>query len=398
MMEACASGRADRVVALLDAADSVAEGGGDDDENDEGDVGGGGGGGTGGVSDARGKGEGEVASDGGSERDRSGDDSGIPPRQLLASHQDHATGLSPLMVAAKHGHLKACEVLLEAGAPWNALDRRGKCAGDHATENQKWDVVEALVEAGTRAELILGASLRLAQKLEQPEVDNATNDHKGGQDRSALSKESEETASEPAKPPIPIAHEPCTKPDYLSHSNVRYDAAHELLLDDDGDAVMMEWERPLMEAHAKLLTGGGNQGKRVLNIGFGLGIIDGALQAYKPSLHVIVEAHPTVYNKMQEDGWDEKENVRVCFGRWQDVVPRLIDEGVEFDGIFYDTYGEHYTDMDNFHALVPRMLGKPDGVYSFFNGLAPDNLFFHGVACNCIKVQLSRLGLDVEFA
>ena len=32
------------------------------------------------------------------------------------------------------------------------------------------------------------------------------------------------------------------------------------------------------------------------------------------------------------------------------------------------------------------------------NGLAPDNLFFHGVACNCVKVQLSHLGLEAEFA
>ena len=34
----------------------------------------------------------------------------------------------------------------------------------------------------------------------------------------------------------------------------------------------------------------------------------------------------------------------------------------------------------------------------FSNGLAPDNLFFHGVAANCVKIQLSHLGLDTEFA
>jgi len=48
--------------------------------------------------------------------------------------------------------------------------------------------------------------------------------------------------------------------------------------------------------------------------------------------------------------------------------------------------------------LVAKALHKPDGIYSFFNGLAPDNLFFHGVACNCVKIQLSHLGLDAEFA
>lgn len=44
-----------------------------------------------------------------------------------------------------------------------------------------------------------------------------------------------------------------------------------------------------------------------------------------------------------------------------------------------------------------QILAKPGGVYSFFNGLAPDNLFFHGVACQCIKLQLAHLGLDTEF-
>jgi hypothetical protein len=44
-----------------------------------------------------------------------------------------------------------------------------------------------------------------------------------------------------------------------------------------------------------------------------------------------------------------------------------------------------------------RILARPGGVYSFFNGLAPDNLFFHGVACQCVKLQLGQLGLDSEF-
>lgn len=44
-----------------------------------------------------------------------------------------------------------------------------------------------------------------------------------------------------------------------------------------------------------------------------------------------------------------------------------------------------------------KILAKPHGIYSFFNGLAPDNLFFHGVACQCVKLQLSALGLDSEF-
>eukprot|EP00986_Skeletonema_menzelii_P002420 scaffold652_cov142-Skeletonema_menzelii.AAC.7 len=301
-------------------------------------------------------------------------------KHLLAAQQDPETGLSPLMVAAQNGHVDVCRILLDAGAPWNALDRYGKCAGNWAQENEHWEVVNLLVEEGTKAELILGASIRLARDQEA-----------SSKPAGILSKESESNRN------VPVAHAPCTKPDYLEHDNVRYNAANTLLLDNDNDAVMMEWERPLMMAHAQILTSE-MKGKRVMNIGFGLGIIDTALQGYEPSLHVICEAHPTVYKKMIEDGWDKKNNVRICFGRWQDELPKLVEEGLEFDGIFYDTYGEHFTDLEDFHELMVKVLNKPDGVYSFFNGLAPDNLFFHGVAANCVKIQLSHLGLDTEFA
>lgn len=63
---------------------------------------------------------------------------------------------------------------------------------------------------------------------------------------------------------------------------------------------------------------------------------------------------------------------------------------------FYQ-YGEHYLDLEDFHKLMVQILAKPGGIYSFFNGLAPDNLFFHGVACQCVKLQLAELGLDSEF-
>jgi protein arginine N-methyltransferase 2 len=260
-------------------------------------------------------------------------------KHLLAAQQDPTTGLSPLMVAAQNGHVDICRKLLEAGAPWNALDRYGRCAGNLAQENEHWEVVNLLVDEGTKAELILGASIRLA-RLEM---------HNNSSSNSNSNSKPAAIATNEGNTNIPVSHEPCTKPDYLEHDNVRYNAANTLLLDNDNDAVMMEWERPLMNAHANILVNGTKR-KRVMNIGFGLGIIDTALQGYEPALHVIIEAHPTVYKKMLDDGWDKKENVRICFGRWQDELPKLIEEGVQFDGIFYDTYGEHFTDLEDFHG------------------------------------------------
>jgi hypothetical protein len=63
--------------------------------------------------------------------------------------------------------------------------------------------------------------------------------------------------------------------------------------------------------------------------------------------------------------------VRVVFGRWQDVAGQLE----KYDGIFFDTYSEHYLHMRAFHDLLPQIL-KKDGIYSFFNGLAPRCPFF----------------------
>ena len=126
----------------------------------------------------------------------------------------------------------------------------------------------------------------------------------------------------------------------------------------------------------------------MLNVGFGMGIIDRALQRRKPAHHTIIEAHPQVYERMVAEGWTSKPNVTVLFGRWQDV----ITQAGTFDGVFFDTYGEFYSDMHHFHSLLPSLL-NPGGIYSFFNGMCPFNIFFHGVACELAKVELAQLDL-----
>ena len=99
----------------------------------------------------------------------------IEENPLYACMQDETTGKSPLMAAAEAGHVEICELLLHHGAPWNAVDRHAQCAGNYATNNEHWDVVNLLVDAGTRAELILGASIRLQKTVEQQQSsDNET--------------------------------------------------------------------------------------------------------------------------------------------------------------------------------------------------------------------------------
>lgn len=236
--------------------------------------------------------------------------------EMYARWQDDTTGQSPLMVASAYGHLDIVQALLEHGAPWNAIDRNGLCAGDYATQHERWDVVQTFVEHATRCELILAVIER-----------NRRNSSREG-DYSTLGAVSD-----------------ATKPDFLQHP-LKYSHDRQALLDADSDAVMMEWERPIMKAHAEVLMKQQNHshqqpnsqlGKRILNVGFGMGIIDGFIQEMAPSHHIIIEAHPDVHRHMIEKGWGQKQNVRICFGKWQIVLPQLIAEGIVVDAIFFDT-------------------------------------------------------------
>ena len=71
-----------------------------------------------------------------------------------ACYQDPATGQSALMLAAGCGHAAVVSELLISGAPYNALDREGRCAGNYAMLAGDQRIVDALVSAGVTAELL----------------------------------------------------------------------------------------------------------------------------------------------------------------------------------------------------------------------------------------------------
>jgi protein arginine N-methyltransferase 2 len=75
-----------------------------------------------------------------------------------AYYQDPSDGMSCLMGAAQGGHEAIVGALLGAGAPWNALDRRGRCAGEYAMESGAQGCIDRLVDHAVMAELILGAA------------------------------------------------------------------------------------------------------------------------------------------------------------------------------------------------------------------------------------------------
>ncbi len=137
------------------------------------------------------------------------------------------------------------------------------------------------------------------------------------------------------------------------------------LLDPKARPIMMGWEDPIMKDAALLICKGGG---KILNVGFGLGLIDTYIQSYNVDEHWIIEAHPDVQDKMKKDGWDKKSNVTCLFDKWQNVY----DELPKFDGIYFDTWKES---LDLFHKIVPNIL-KPGGKYTYFS---PTDLEFHSV-------------------
>ena len=124
----------------------------------------------------------------------------------------------------------------------------------------------------------------------------------------------------------------------------------------NGKWIMMEWEREIMEASARAICINGGD---ILNIGFGMGIIDSYIEEYSINTHWIIEAHPQVQQKILDEGWGEKKHVKLIFQPWQEVLHTLP----KFDGIYFDTYGEN---QDPFHEYVHNIL-KPKSIYSFFN-------------------------------
>jgi type IV protein arginine methyltransferase len=268
-----------------------------------------------------------------------------------------ANGVTALMLAASANCSTIVDALLSAGVPWFDVDDDGDCAGQYASGYGHAELARAMMDFAVRDEIARGKATLAAR-------------------RDAAAEDAESDA-ESAK--------------YLA-TKVTYDG-DDKLLDEEGDAVMMTWEAPLMEAHADVICAAKG---RVLNVGFGMGVIDGCVRARKTSGHTIIEAHPDVRAHMTRQGWDDVPGVSIEFGRWQDVLPKLIKRGVKFDGVFFDTYGEDYDAMRIFHAMLPKIMNV-GGVYSYFNGMCPDNIFFHMVYNRVAEEELRAKGFKVTF-
>lgn len=73
---------------------------------------------------------------------------------------------------------------------------------------------------------------------------------------------------------------------------------------------------------------------------------------------------------MKDNGWYQKQGVKILEGKWQDFVERedLLALG-GFDVVYTDTFSENYRDLHRFFEHLPNLLSGPNARFSFFNGL-----------------------------
>ena len=160
----------------------------------------------------------------------------------------------------------------------------------------------------------------------------------------------------------------------------------EILLKDDKYQVMMEWEKPYMEACIDKLQPKGD----VLEIGFGMGYSATQIQKYKPKSHTIIEMDKKVLKRLKK--WAKNyDNINIIEGTWQKTLNTLG----KFDEIFFDDYPlkfpknelerkliteRVYMFLDicayshsNKNTKISGYIHDPDG---FFKGRMKDNIHY----------------------
>ncbi|KAF8585894.1 hypothetical protein K439DRAFT_1409609 [Ramaria rubella] len=293
-------------------------------------------------------------------------------------YQEDNGGLSALHAACFVESSKIVSMLLELGAVWNCVDDLGNTAGDIALSLNDEESYRIIRDAGLRSEFILQV---LSSKAgSSPNVLRNFDEGPFGSTDAFLTSR------------------------LLFSKDAHGQEICSVVSGEDTVGVMMGWERNIMQTTVQKLCGTHPSrllGLRILNIGFGLGIIDTMFQSINPApaQHTIIEPHRDVLAHMQTNGWYEKNGVNILEGRWQDFIEsgEIYGEG-GWDVVFVDTFAENYEELKKFFDIVPDLLDGPDARFSFFNGLGATNALFYDVYTQLSELHLKDTGVDIEWA
>ncbi|OAP64654.1 hypothetical protein AYL99_00626 [Fonsecaea erecta] len=301
--------------------------------------------------------------------------------------------------------IRTVELLLENGAIWNDLNGEDETPGCIALRLGQRKIYDMMVDAGVRAELLFSKmeSLGLDEDEDErvegendgddnDEVDDEIHDQQPGSKRQKLSNGEGQAVEQGVEEQV-LDDVSLDNRAYLK-SQLRYKPG--ILLDESDNAVMMDWETQIMQRHAETLIP--RAGLKVMNVGHGMGIVDTAIQTHRPAEHHIVEAHPQVLQRLRDQGWYDKPGVVIHEGRWQDVLPTLVETGtVQLDAIYYDTFAEDYKALREFFSEYVVQLLSPTGRFGWYNGLGADRQICYDVYTKVAEIDLQQAGFDTAW-
>ncbi|GAW05193.1 arginine methyl transferase [Lentinula edodes] len=292
-------------------------------------------------------------------------------------YQTESEGMSALHAAAYMQNTELVQYLIDEGAIWNSVDNLKYTAADVALSFNNETIYTIIRNAGIRAEMLL-TLLSSRSEIEEPS--------------SLMIRSEDETAAASTNAFLK------SRLNFIKDKN-----GQEICVVKVGDeeiGVMMGWEQGIMQETVKNLCEDhpSSDNLKVLNIGFGLGIIDTLFQALptRPITHYIVEPHPDVLQYMKRLGWYQKPGVKILERKWQDSIQDLLEVG-GFDVVYTDTFSEDYNALRGFFEHLPDLLAGPESRFSFFNGLGATNALFYDVYTHLAELHLADVGIDDRF-
>ncbi|KAF6761205.1 arginine methyl transferase [Ephemerocybe angulata] len=315
---------------------------------------------------------------------------------------EEGEGISPLHAAAYVHDTEMVRWLIGQGAVWNAVDNLKNTAGDVALSLMIWRRILLYgMRVFVQAELLLG----LLESKNRAPIETPSNLVLKQDDDTAAASTDAFLSSKLIYTTDDYGQKICmVKVPKKTIVFTGENGEGEPVVEDGEEeiGVMMGWEQGIMEETVRRLTKGlPEEGLTVLNVGFGLGIID-TLFEFLPTLpaqHVIIEPHPDVLAHMRAEGWYDKPNITILEGKWQDFIAngKLLEFG-GFDIVYTDTFSEDYAALRAFFEELPDLLSGPDARFSFFNGLGATNALFYDVYTHISELNLADIGLDVQWS
>jgi type IV protein arginine methyltransferase len=75
----------------------------------------------------------------------------------------------------------------------------------------------------------------------------------------------------------------------------------------------------------------------------------------------------------------------------------MAQDGLVFDGIYYDTFAESYMEFKEFFSEHILGLLETTGKWSYFNGMGADRQISYDVYQRIVEMDLLEAGYDVEW-